>query len=221
MPDIQEVTGSHSDLTRSRSRSLVDGVSVPKDRDWLKYHRRYSNDTFRGNHTESQDGSRNYSDLGKGNYIEIAPDSPRTPASQSANNSKLSSAGPGDITSASSKDSGNYSYREQASLMESPGRKSEYRKSPSVTVQHVQEGQGHHSNNSSFDYSNQIRNFNRYDSSFREPPTVDIPTKYEDIAMFKSSEALDQVSSSTDSGYGQGHINQFDRVSEIQRFSGE
>ena len=225
MPDIQEAAGSHSDLSRSRSRSLVDSACVLQSRDLQRFNRRYSADTSRGNYSDIQDGNTSSSEYGKGNYIEIAPESPRTPTSQSANNSKLSSVGPADITPTSSKDSGNYSYREHPSIMESPGsnlnyeHNKEYKKSPSVTVQHMQEE--HSSYDSSFEYSNQIRNLNRYDSDFREPPTVDIPTKYDDIAIFKSAEALDQVSSSTDSGYGQGHVNHFDRVSEVQRFSGK
>ena len=224
MPDIQEAAGSHSDPSRSRSRSEVGSACVLKSRDVRRYDRRYSADVSCGNYSEIHDGNMSGGDYGKGNYLEIAPESPRTPTSQSANNSKLSSAGPADITPTSSKDSGNYSYREHPSIMESPGsnlnyeHNQEYRKSPSMTVQHMQEE--HNSHNSSFEYSNQIRNLNRFDGNFREPPTVDIPTKYDDIAIFKSAEALDQVSSSTDSGYGQGHINHFDRVSEVQRFSG-
>ena len=225
MPDIQEAAGRHSDLSRSRSRSVVDSACVLNSREQRRYDRRYSADVVsRGNYSEIHDGNLSGSEYGKGNYLEIAPESPRTPTSQSANNSKLSSAGAADITPTSSKDSGNYSYREHPSIMESPGSNlnyednQEYRKSPSVPTQRVQAE--HSSHDSSFEYSNQIRNLNRYDGNFREPPTVDIPTKYDDIAIFKSAEALDQVSSSTDSGYGQGHINHFDRVSEVQRFSG-
>ena len=220
MPDIQEINGSNSDLSRSRSKSLVDSACLLRGHDRQKYNRRYSTEDWRGNYSEIQDGNRISGDSGRGNYAEIPPESPRTPTSQSANVSKLSSAAPGDITSASSKDSGNYSYREQSSMLDSPGSSHGnhgHRNSPSMTVQHVQEM--NMSRSSPCDYSDQMRKFNRYDNTFREPTTVDIPTKYDDIAMFKNSEPADQVSSSTDSGYEHGH-NFFDRLTDAQRLSG-
>ena len=221
MPDIKENSGSNTDLAKSRSKSLVGSSCslVNRERSLMDserpgYNRRFSTENWRGNYSEI--GNRNNSESARGNYSEIT-ESPRTPSSHSANTSKLSSA-PGDITSASSKDSGNYSYREQLSMMESPGSNSEhnsdFRRSPLVTVQQVQESRNSHN------YSDdQIRNFNGYDNTFREPATVDIPTKYDDIAIFKSSDLPDQVSSSTDSGYGHGH-NLFDRLNDAQRFSG-
>ena len=217
MPDIKEISGSNSELARSRSKSLAGNSNSLMDREKPGYNRRYSTENWRGKFSEINNKGINV-DSSRGNYMEIAPESPRTPTSHSANVSNLSAA-PGDITSASSKDSGNYSYREHPSMMESPssksGHNSDFQRSPVLSLHRVQECQ-----NSPQDYSSeQMRNFNGYDNTFREPPTVDMPIKYDDIAIFKSSELPDQISSSTDSGYGHGH-NLFDRFNEAQRFSG-
>lgn len=187
MPDIQESRDSNTSLNRSRSQ--LNGRNSDLD-------------------LEDYRNSDNY----RNNYVDNMPnDSPRTSTSDSANVSRtFIGAHQGDVTSASSKDSGNYSYHDRT-LGESPVN---LRNSP---LSGVQERRG--SRNSPLDYIHDPRrNFDRYDHSFREPATVHIPTRYDEIAMYKSEEPPSQVSSSTDSGYGH---NLFEKMLESQRFSGK
>ncbi|XP_052775673.1 leucine-rich repeat-containing protein 7-like isoform X2 [Mya arenaria] len=191
MPDIQELRDSKSDLSINRSRSQL---------------------TFQnGGDLDSQ--SFRSSD-NSGNYIDIQninSDSPHTPRSKLANVNSRSFQGhhQGEVTPASSKDSGNYSYHDRT-IGDSPVN---IRNSPLSSVQ-----ERRNSRNSPFDFNQDPRRtFDRYDSSYQEPPSVDIPTRYEDIAIFKNTEPHSQVSSSTDSGYGHNII---ERMLESQKFSG-
>ncbi|KAL4237050.1 Leucine-rich repeat-containing protein [Mactra antiquata] len=188
MPDIKESRDSNLDLSRSRSM-----LNRNSDLDLHSY--RPSDTSNNGNYLDLHNGQS---------------ESPRTSTSDSANVSRsFIGHHQGDVTSASSKDSGNYSYHDRT-VGESPVN---FRNSPSSVLQ---ERQG--SRNSPSDYMHDPRrNFDRYDNSFREPTTVHIPTRYDDIAMFKSAEPPSQVSSSTDSGYGH---NLFDKMLETHRFSG-
>ncbi|XP_053395537.1 leucine-rich repeat-containing protein 7-like isoform X4 [Mercenaria mercenaria] len=189
MPDIQESRDSNTSLNRSRSQ-LNNGNSDLDPQDY-----RTSESYSRNNYMDMQN---------------VHSDSPRTSTSDSANVSRtFIGAHQGDVTSASSKDSGNYSYHDRT-LGESPVN---LRNSP---LSGLQERRG--SRNSPLDYVyDPRRNFDRYDNSFREPATVHIPTRYDDIAMYKSDEPPSQVSSSTDSGYGHNLI---EKMLESQRFSG-
>lgn len=190
MPDIQESRDSNTSLNRSRTQ-----LNRSSDLDLQDLHYR-----------TSENNSGNYLDMQN-----MQSESPRTPTCDSANVSRtFIGHHQGEVTSASSKDSGNYSYHDRT-VVESPVN---FRNSPSSVLQ---ERRG--SRNSPLDYIHDPRrNFDRYDNSFREPTTVHIPTGYDDIAMFKNEEQPSQVSSSTDSGYGH---NLFEKMLESQRFSGK
>lgn len=188
MPEIQECRDSNVDLSRSRPQLNYSGAD-------------YVSQDYR-----NMDGSRSNVDVQN-----ISSELPRTPTSNRANLSSRSfqSHNQGDVTSASSKDSGNYSYHDRT-LGESPV---DLRNSPLSGVQDRQ-----NCRNSPYEFcSDPRRMFDRFDHSFPEPPTVDIPSHYDDIAMFKNLEPPSQVSSSTDSGYGH---NLFDKMLEAQRLSG-
>lgn len=188
MPDIQETRDSNTSLNRSRSQL------------------NHRNSDLELQDYRTSENRSNYMDMQN-----VSSDSPRTPTSDSANVSRTFMAPhQGDVTSASSKDSGNYSYHDRT-IGESPVN---IRNSP---LSGIQDRNG--SRNSPLDYvQDPRRGFDRYDNSFREPPTVHIPSKYDDIAMYKSEEPPSQVSSSTDSGYGH---NLFEKMLESQRFSGK
>ncbi|XP_052255764.1 leucine-rich repeat-containing protein 7-like isoform X2 [Dreissena polymorpha] len=185
MPDIQELRDSRSDLSTQRSRSYQNGI----DLEALNY---------RNSVNISSDP----------NYMQ---DSPRTPTMQSGNVLSRSFQGHhlGEVTPASSKDSGNSSYHDRT-IGESPV---DMRNSPLSGINERRNS----SRNSPLDYSSdQRRMFSKYETSYHEQPSVDIP-HYDDIVLYKGSEPASQVSSSTDSGYGHNII---ERMLETQRFSG-
>lgn len=191
MPDIQEIRDSRSDLSVNRSRTQL--TFQNGDGGDMQSDKRPSN-------------SRNYMDMQT-----FSSSSPQTPRSQIGNMSGRSYQGhlQEEVTPTSSKDSGNSSYHDRT-IGESPVN---VRSSPLSNFQ-----ERRNSRNSPFDFNHDPRRtFDRYDHTFHEPPTVDIPQRYEDIAMFKSTEPHSQVSSSTDSGYGHNLI---EKMLESQRFSG-
>lgn len=174
MPEIQECRDSTTDLARSRSKLT------------------YSSGDYMSQDYRNSD--RNYVDVQN-----ISCESPRTPTSHRANLSRsFQGHNQGDVTSASSKDSGNYSYHDRT-IGESPV---DIRNSPL------------NCRNSPYEFrADPRRGLDGYD----KPPTVDIPSQYDEIAMFKNHEPPSQVSSSTDSGYGH---NLFEKMLE-HRLSGK
>ena len=192
MPYIQECRDSKTDLTQPRSRPQVE----------------YSGGFDPSNSKESDN-------INRSNYVDVNSfhsESPRT-SRYNTGLERRSSIGQGqaDVTSASSNDSGNYSYQHR--IGESPVN---LRISPLNSSQE----RCPNSRNSPFDYSQDPhRHAEHYGTVYREPPTVDIPTRFDDIAMFKNSEPASQVSSSTDSGYVYGH-NPSDKLRSSGRFSG-
>jgi len=186
MPEIQECRDSATDLSMSRSRTQLNYQSV-------------------GDCVQAQD--YRHCDQNNSDSQNTSSDSQRTPTCTRAR--LFQGHHQGDVTSASSKDSGNYSYHDRT-IGESPV---DMRNSPLSGFQERTPS----SRNSPYQFRGDPRTtFDHYDSPYNEPPTVDIPTHFDDIAMYKT-EPPSQVSSSTDSGYGH---NVFDRMLEAQRLSG-
>lgn len=183
MPEIQECRDSASNLSMTRSRTQLN---------------------YAGDECVTRNCDRNM------DLQNTSSETPRTPTSHRANLSRSFQVhNQGDVTSASSKDSGNYSYHDRT-LGESPVN---VRNSPIS-------GLPDRSNlrNSPYHHRGDLRQtFDRCDPSYHVPPTLDIPTHFEDIEMYKN-EPPSQVSSSTDSGYGH---NVFEKMLEIQRLSGQ
>lgn len=185
MPEIQECRDSANDLSVTRSRSHL-------------------------NYAGTESVSEDYRNCDRNMDLQnTSSESPRTPTSHRANLSSRSFQGQNqDVTSASSKDSGNYSYHDRT-IGESPVN---LRNSPLSGFQDRS-----NCRNSPYQFRGDPRQtFDRCDPSYREPPMVDIPTHFEDIELYKN-EPPSQVSSSTDSGYGH---NLFEKMMENQRFSG-